>query len=135
MGFEAAPATVPLRFKPGHKYHGAEAEVRGMSIGEWLQSTGMDGGEGENFGQTLDRFFASLVSWNLTYNGQPLPPTPDSMQWADQALVRALSNQWVSSMTEVPDSDPLPETSPSGETSPAPPIPMTTVDASASPAA
>jgi hypothetical protein len=124
MGYEAAPATVPVRFKPDHKYHGAEAEVRGMSIAEYLRATGMDGGDGEGVGQTLGRFFESLVSWNLTYNGQPLPPTAESMQWADQALVRAMNNQWIESLMGVADSDPLPESSSSGETSPAPAIPM-----------
>lgn len=124
MTFEASPATVPVRFKPGHKYHGAEAEVRGMSIAEYLRATGMDGGDGEGAGKTLTRFFESLVSWNLTYQGQPLPPTADSMQYADQALVRAMNNQWIESLMGVADSDPLPENSTSGESSPAPPIPM-----------
>lgn len=124
MGFEAAPATVTVRFKPDHKYHGAEAQVRGMSIGDYLTATGLDGGEGEGGGKTIDRFFNSLVAWNLTFNGSPLPPTSESMQWADQALVRALSNAWTESLMGVHNADPLPESSTSGETSPAPAIPM-----------
>ncbi|CAM5251108.1 hypothetical protein SGLAM104S_01637 [Streptomyces glaucescens] len=124
MGFEAAPATVTVRFKPGHKYHGAEAQVRGMTIGEYLKATGMDGGSGDDTGKTLARFFESLVSWNLTYQGQPLAPTQDAMKVADQALIRAMNNAWIESLTGVADSDPLSETSASGGISPAPPIPM-----------
>jgi hypothetical protein len=124
MGFEAAPATVTVRFKEGHRYHGAEAQVRGMSIGEYLQSTGLDGGEGDDTARTMQRFFDSLVSWNLTYQGQPLAPTPDAMKVADQALIRALNNAWITSLMGVADSDPLPETSASGGTSPVPAIPM-----------
>lgn len=125
MGFEASPATVHVRFKPGHKYHGAEAQVVGMSIDDYLKATGMDGGDGEGGGQTLNRFFDSLVSWNLTYKGEVLPPTRDAIGKADQGLVRALNNAWINMLIGVDDDDPLPETSPSGETSPAPPIPMT----------
>ncbi|GGQ83845.1 hypothetical protein [Streptomyces flaveolus] len=124
MTFDATPAPVTVRFQPGHKYHGAEARLRGMSIGEYMQATGMDGGEGEDTAKTMERFFKSLVSWNLTIDGQPLPPTPEAMQLADQKLIRALNNQYVTSLMGVPDSDPLPESSTSGEPSPAPAIPM-----------
>lgn len=124
MGFDATPSTVTVRFKAGHKYHGAEAQVRGMSIGEYMQATGMDGGNGDDTGKTLARFFESLVSWNLEYDGQPLPPTPDAMKVADQALIRAMNNQWIESLMGVAESDPLPGSSTSGETSPAPAIPM-----------
>lgn len=130
MGFEAAPTPVTVRFKQGHKYHGAEAQLRGMSIGEWRQATGMDGGEGEGGAKTMDRFFASLVSWNLTLNGEPLPPTPEDAAKADQGLVRALTNAYTESLVGVPDSDPLADSSASGENSLAPPIPMTPVNAS-----
>jgi hypothetical protein len=124
MGFDATPATVTVRFKPGHRYHGAEAQVRGMSIGEYLAATGMDGGEGDDTAKTMARFFDSLVSWNLTYQGEPLAPTPDAMKVADQSLIRAMNNAWIESLMGVADSDPLPETSTSGATSPAPAIPM-----------
>lgn len=124
MGFEAAPAAITIRFKPGHKYHGAEAQVRGMTIGEYMQATGMDGSEGDNAGASMRRFSERLVSWNLTFNGQPLPPTPEGMDQADQGLVRALQNAYVETIVGVHDADPLPDSSTSGETSPAPAIPM-----------
>src|SRR5690606_14960855 len=130
MGYEAKPATVTVRFKPGHKYHGAEAVVRGMSIGEYLRATGMDGGEGEVTAATRRRFFDSLESWNLTVDGQPVPPTSEAMQVVDQGIVRAMNNAWIQSLMGVSDDDPLPETSGSGETSPAPPIPMAPLSAS-----
>lgn len=124
MGFEAAPVPVLVRFEPGHKYYGAEAEVRGMAIGEYMQATGMDGGDGEDNAQTLARFFKSLISWNLTYQGEPLPPTEEAMEKADKSLILALNNAYVQALMGVHDADPLPGNSTSGETSPAPAIPM-----------
>lgn len=124
MGFEAAPTPVTIRFKEGHKYHGAEARLRGMAIGEYLQATGMDGGDGDDTARTMERFFTSLISWNLTFEGEPLPPTPDAIHKADQKLIRAMSNAYVQSLMGVADSDPLPDSSTSGENSPAPAIPM-----------
>jgi hypothetical protein len=124
VGFEAAPAPVAIRFKPGHKYHGAEAQVRGMAIGEYMRATGMDGGEGDNAAASMARFGERLVSWNLTVDGRPLPATPEGMDQADQGLVRALQNAYVESIVGVHTEDPLPESSTSGETSPAPAIPM-----------
>ena len=124
MGFEAAPVPITLRFEPGHKYHGAEAKLQGMAIGEYMQATGMDGSDGEDNAQTIARFFKSLTSWNLTYQGEPLPPTEEAMEKADKSLILALNNAYVQALMGVHDADPLPESSTSGENSPAPVIPM-----------
>lgn len=118
MGFEAAPVPVTVRFEPGHKYHGAEAELRGMDIGEWMASTGLDGSDGDNTAKTIERFANSVISWNLTLNGEPLPPTPEAAQRADKGLILALNNAYVEALTGVHKSDPLPDSSTSGETYP-----------------
>ncbi len=133
MGFEAAPVPVTVRFEPGHKYHGAEAHLRGMAIGEYMHATGMDGSDGEGTAETVERFFKSLISWNLMVDGQPLPPSSEAMERADKSLILALNNGYVQALMGVPSADPLPESSPSGETSPAPPIPMTPVAESPNP--
>lgn len=123
MGFREPDPTITVRFKPGDPYHGLEATLRSMTIEEYAAALGWDGGDGDNQGQTLERFYKALVSWNLTdANDQPIPV--DQARQRDKRLILALNNAWVASLTGVPDSDPLPAPSSSGETSPAPPIPM-----------
>lgn len=125
MGFEAAPAAITIRFKPGHKYHGAEATVGGMAIGEYMAATGQDGSDGDDAAASMRRFGERLISWNLTLNGESLPANADGMARADQGLIRALQNAYVQmTVGGVHDADPLLDSSTSGESSPAPAIPM-----------
>lgn len=124
MTYDATPAPVNIKFEPGHKYHGAEAQLQGMSIGDYLTATGMDGGDGDDSAKTMNRFFTSLISWNLTYNGEPLPPTPEAARRADQRLIRALNEGYIQALTGVAESDPLPGSSTSGEPSQEASIPM-----------
>ncbi|MET8475436.1 hypothetical protein ABZY90_19530 [Streptomyces sp. NPDC006422] len=122
MGFRES-STITIRFEPGDEYHGLEAQVRSMSIAEWLNASGLDGGEGDNTGTTIERFCRALISWNLEdEQGRPVPVADAPNR--DARLIRRLNNAWVESLTGVHTGDPLPETSSSGETSPAPPIPM-----------
>lgn len=123
MGFREPNSTITLRFKQGDELHGLEATLRGMSIGEYMQATGMDGGEGEDTAQTMGRFFAALVSWNLEDEaGNPIPVSEAPTR--DQRLIRRLNNAYVDALMGVHEADPLAESSTSGESSPAPAIPM-----------
>jgi len=125
VGFREPDSTITIRFAEGHQYHGLEAVCRSTSIEEYAAMFGWDG-EPENDGITIKRFYNALISWNLTdKNDQPVPVSDAPTR--DQKLMRELSKAWVQGLVGVNDSDPLPETSPSGETSPAPPIPMTPV--------
>jgi hypothetical protein len=122
VGFRE-PSTITLVFEPGDEYHGLEARVRSMSIAAWLQSSGLDGGDGDGPAATIQRFYDHLVSWNLEdENGQPVPVTDAPNR--DSRMIRRLNNAWMDALTGVHKADPLPEPSNSGETSPAPPIPM-----------
>lgn len=130
MGFPEPDSTITIRFAEGHRYHGLEATCRSTSIEEYATMFGWHG-EMESDGATIKRFYNALIGWNLTdRDGRPVPVSDAPNR--DQKLMRELSKAWVSGLVEVPSSDPLPETSPSGGTSPAPPIPMTPVTESAS---
>lgn len=132
MGFREPDSTITIRFDEGHRYHGLEAVCRSTSIEDYATMFGWDG-EPESDGTTIKRFYSALISWNLTdRNDQPVPVSDAPNR--DQRLMRELSKAWVRGLVEVPDTDPLPENSPSGGTSPAPPIPMTSAGESPSPA-
>ncbi|MFF0140479.1 hypothetical protein ACFYRN_28945 [Streptomyces sp. NPDC005227] len=124
MGYEAGVRAVTIRFAEGHEFHGAEARVRGMAIGEYMAATGLDGGEGDNASSSMARFIDRLISWNLEVDGVPAPATPEGVQLVDQAVVRALQNAYVSTLIGVHDADPLPDSSTSGEPSLVESIPM-----------
>lgn len=131
MGFRE-PSTITLTFEPGDEYHGLEVHMRGMSIADWLQASGLDGSEGDNANATMQRFYKALDSWNLTdTNDQPVPVSDAPNR--DSRLIRRLNNTWIETLQGVHKADPLPKNSPSGGTSPAPPIPMTPANESANP--
>lgn len=133
MGFREPESTITIRFEPGHRYHGLEATLHSLSIDEYANGMAWHGGDGWGAGETIDRFYKALISWNLTDSqDQPIPVSEAHTR--DQRLIRALNDAWMKGLVGVPDSDPLPETSGSGETSPAPPIPMTPASGSESPA-
>lgn len=131
MGFRE-PSTITLVFEPGDEYHGLEVRMRGMSIADWLQASGLDGGDGDGAAATIKRFYTHLVSWNLEDDkDQPIPVAEAPN--CDSRMIRRLNNAWMDTLTGVHKADPLPESSASGETSPAPDIPMTPGGESSSP--
>lgn len=118
MGFKASVRAVTIQFAEGHEYHGAEARVRGMAIGEYMAATGLDGGDGDDAASSMKRFAERLISWNLEDDeGTPIPATEDGLQHVDQALARALQNAYVATIIGVHSADPLPQSSTSGEPS------------------
>lgn len=130
MGFRE-PSTITLTFEPGDEFHGLEVRMRGMSIADWLQASGLDGGDGDDTAATMKRFYDAVVEWNLEdERGQPVPVIDAPNR--DSRMIRRLNNAWIEALTGVHKNDPLPENSPSGATSQAPPIPMTPVSESAS---
>jgi hypothetical protein len=126
MGYKTKVKTYTIAFAPGHEHHGAEARVRGMSLGEYMEATGLDGGDGDGDAGSLKNFISHLVSWNLENEdtGEPVPPTEEGILSVDHDLVVAMNNAWIKTLTGVHNADPLPESSTSGEPSPAPSIPM-----------
>jgi hypothetical protein len=126
VGYKTKVKTYTIRFAPGHEHHGAEAKVRSMSLGEYMEATGLDGGDGDGNGGSLKNFISHLVSWNLEdeETGAPVPPTEEGVLSVDHDLVVAMNNAYVQTLTGVHNADPLPESSTSGEQSPVPSIPM-----------
>lgn len=123
MGFREPDSTITVRFKPGHQLHGLEATLRSLSIDEYAAGLGWYEGNSWSDGETIDRFYKSLISWNLTdAQDQPIPVSEARNR--DTRLVRQLNQAWIQAMVEIHDADPLDGTSNSGETSPAPAIPM-----------
>ncbi|MEV5957304.1 hypothetical protein AB0M11_26645 [Streptomyces sp. NPDC051987] len=126
MGYKTKVKTFTIRFAEGHEFHGAEARVRSMTLGEYMEALGFDGGEGDQApGSTLHRFFDHLVSWNVEdEDGQPVPATKEGALLIDHDLVLAFNNAWVQQLLGVHDADPLPQSSPSGEPSLVESVPM-----------
>lgn len=117
MGFREPDSTITLRFEEGHELHGLEVTLRGMSIGDWMQATGMDGSDGDNTAQTIERFHEALISWNLEdADGKPVPVSESRSR--SHKLIMRLNNAYVEALTGVHKNDPLPASSPSGETYP-----------------
>lgn len=125
MGFREPESTIAIRFKEGHQYHGLEATVRSISIDVYAEGMGWyNGNSSWSDGQTVDRFYEALVSWNLT-DSEDRPIPVDEARGRDQGLIRALNRAWLQTLIGgVHDADPLLDSSTSGENSPAPAIPM-----------
>ncbi|MFF7550949.1 hypothetical protein ACFZCU_46205 [Streptomyces canus] len=119
MGFNAAPRAVRIGFSPDHQYHGAEARIRHMSLGEWEAVI-----ESDDSG-AVEEMAKRLVSWNFTDdNGDPIPATSEGLRQVDTSLVTALKIAWIQSLTGVHSADPLPQSSPSGGPSLVESVPM-----------
>jgi len=122
MGFRE-PSTIKLVFDENDELHGLEVQMRGMSIADFMQSSGLDGSDGDDAAATMKRFYTHLASWNLEdENGQPVPVTDAPNR--DSRMIRRLNNAWIEAVQGVHKADPLPESSTSGENSLAPAIPM-----------
>lgn len=123
MGYREPESTITITFAEGHRYHGLEAVCQSLSIDEYAEGMAWYGGEGWKDGETLDRFYKALISWNLTDDkDQPIPVS--EARTRDQRLIRILNQAWVKALVEVRADDPLPDGSTSGAPSPAPDIPM-----------
>lgn len=117
MGFREQPNTVTLTFREDDELHGLEVTLQGMTIGEWMQATGMDGGDGDDLAKTIARFHESLISWTLEdADGKPIPVSES--RGRSHKLIMRLNNAYVEALTGVHKSDPLPESSSSGESYP-----------------
>lgn len=124
MTFTEPESTITLRFEPGHRYHGLEAVCRSLTIGEYAQGMGWyDETTAWTNGETVERFYAALISWNLVdRNQQPVPVTEARNR--DQRLIRTLNDAWITGLITVDEASPLDDASASGASSSAPVIPM-----------
>ncbi|MFD3802649.1 hypothetical protein ACFWTC_03250 [Streptomyces sp. NPDC058619] len=128
MGYRHKIPRIHLDFEEGHDYHGCEAVLRRLTLGEWLEITGMGAGTPEvrHVGDQLRKMADKLISWNLEEeDGTPVPTTQEAVLAQDQALMLAILNGWMDSLSkeaEVPA--PLEPSSPDGEPFPEASLPM-----------
>ncbi|MFG3510252.1 hypothetical protein ACGF5F_32670 [Streptomyces sp. NPDC047821] len=130
MGYRHQIPRVNVRFEEGHEYHGFEAVLRKLKLGEWLEITGINGDAGvRHVGDQLEKMADRLISWNLEdEEGQPVPTTREAILEQDQGLMLAVLNAWIDGITGV--SAPLGPSSPAGEPSLEASIPMETLSSS-----
>lgn len=114
MGYEKTDRVINLKWAEGHRLHGLEVACKGMNIGEYFKVVGLDGGDGETVGQVAQRLANSIVSWNLTVGGQPIPPTAEEFNQLERDDGLALASAWLDALNGVHEADPLPQSSPSG---------------------
>lgn len=117
MGFREQPNTITLTFAEDDEHHGLEATLEGLTIGEFMAFTGMDGGDGADVSKTIERFHEALISWNLTDADDKPIPVSESRHRPHRLIIK-LSNAYTEALTGVPKSDPLPDSSTSGESYP-----------------
>lgn len=129
MGFRAEKKTITVRFAEDHVLYGLEAVFRGLDIRTYLKITGMDGGEGEGIGASMERSAEALLSWNLEdEDGKPVEATVENYMSQEHDFVLAVSGAWFESLSGVPKASPLDANSPSTEKSPGESIPMEIAD-------
>lgn len=124
MGSRRNPKQYKLKFTDGD-YEGLEVVMRSVTIREMrqLRGTSSDESEGDIFEELLGVVASHLVSWTREdENGQPLPPTMDSLEDEEPALIHIIIGKWTEAASGV--SAPLEQPSNSGEPSVVESIPM-----------
>lgn len=120
MGSKRTPTLYKLVFDEDTAWPGLEVTVRSMSIRklrEMNEEKGAEESEDQAFQRLCRTVGAQLVSWNREdEDGAALPPTLESLEDEEPALLWAIVAQWNQAMTAVPA--PLESGSDSGGTSP-----------------
>lgn len=125
MGSRRNPKQYKLIFADGD-YEGLEVVMRSVTIREMRQLRGSSSDESEGddtFDQLLGVVASHMVEWNREdEDGQPLPPTLESLEDEEPSLIHTIINQWTEAVAGVPA--PLEQPSNSGETALVESIPM-----------
>jgi hypothetical protein len=112
-GYEAPVTTYGLDFSET-PHAGLQVNVAAGTVGEFLDLEDL-AAAGET--RSLFRRFAELLtSWNVTRNGQPVPPDYEGMLTLEPAFVEMIVTVWQKNVTSAPP--PLNGGSPSGGNSP-----------------
>lgn len=112
MGFDANPTIYALDFS-ATPYEGLQVRVRRGSV--QIRS---DYDQATTWREQLSIFAQVLIEWNLEEGGQPLPLTVDGLHAAEDTVVEAMLNAWISAGRPLA---PLEQPSTSGENSSEPP--------------
>ncbi len=134
MGYKHQIPRINITFPEGHDYHGCEVTLRRLKTGEWLDITGLGGGDADkptvrHVGDQLLTMADKLISWNLEdEDGTPVPTTVEAVLEQDQALMLAILGQWIDGIAGV--SAPLEPSSTDGDPSQVASIPTETLSSS-----
>ncbi|WNI19176.1 hypothetical protein [Actinacidiphila sp. ITFR-21] len=119
MGARRSPTLYKLTFDETTDEPGLEITLRSMSIKRLKEMRAHDVSqdtEGEAVEFLAGLIAQQIVSWNREdENGQPMPPTLESLEEEEPKLIYAISAKWQEAMAGV--SAPLGEGSNSGEIS------------------
>ncbi|MFF5404627.1 hypothetical protein ACFY8K_16700 [Streptomyces misionensis] len=124
MGCKRNPKLYKLKFAEGD-YEGLEVTLRSVSIGEMraMQSVGEEDSGRDGFDRLADLIASHMVAWNREdEGGNALPPTMESLEDEEPALVNLIIDKWMSAVAGV--SAPLEQPSNSGGSAPEESIPM-----------
>ena len=123
-----------IKWPEGHRLHGLEVKLRGLSFKDLRKVNSMRGIKSEEDLEsgTLDEVFKvlskRLVWWSLTdETGQPVPTDPETLADEDFGMMSDILAAWTKAVTGVDESGPLDKPSPSGNTFPEESIPMETL--------
>lgn len=114
MGYRHQIPRVTVTFEEGHEYHGCEAVLRKLTLGEYLEIIGIDTDNPgvAHIGHQLQRMGDKLISWNLEDpdTGSPVPAMHEAILQQDKDLMMAICGAWLDGMAGV--AAPLEQTSP-----------------------
>lgn len=113
MGKRREPRLFKFTFADG-PYEGLSVTLRGLTIREYNRlGERRQGDEDSTLNGLTQTIAEQLVEWNREdEDGQPLPPTLESLQDEEPALIYLIVEEWTQAMTGV--SGPLDSSSPSG---------------------
>jgi hypothetical protein len=120
MGFEAPQKAYRLNFAETG-LAGLEVTAGSLPLGEFLKVSELAAAKDDPQGaansakQLFETFAGSLLSWNLTRDGEPVPATYDGILGQDLDFMMKIVLAWVSAMADV--DTPLPNGSSGGAAS------------------
>lgn len=101
MGFEIRPHGATLEFAEGHALHGASVQVSlDITLEEHqAMSAKVRAGDGD---AVVEAFARALQSWDLEWDGAPVPCTPEGLQSLPSWVADALAEAWLSARAGLP---------------------------------
>lgn len=137
MGYRKKPKVITLTFEGDADLDGLEVNVRGKSLGEYLEIVGLQESDidGPVLVRQLEEFAKSLISWNMEEeDGTPVPATRDAVFAQDKDDMLKVATAWFERLEGTVDA-PLPQSSPDGEPSQVASIPTEILSAPQPPTA
>lgn len=99
MGYELTTRFIKVKLR-GTEFDGAEARAEFPTVAEYLEIYRSDQ-------KILDSFAGHLLDWNLEQDGEPVPPTIESMKALPPDLAMSLGHGWLRAATTVVRDRPL----------------------------